>query len=170
MHLNTSFCPRRWYWGTLLAGTWVQILTTSAVGLGRCCSTWTLIRSTWTYWLTSSTTWVQHIMFMFWQQSTYPYMIRSCYKCVKWLCFHALPDKSPQFVEVEGAVLVFLPGLAHIQQLHDLLSSDKRFRDKNRWHTKKHVMYCNATAILYTANSPAPSFENSTLNLTLPQC
>ncbi|XP_045922753.1 ATP-dependent RNA helicase DHX29 isoform X2 [Micropterus dolomieu] len=42
-------------------------------------------------------------------------------------------DKSPQFVEVEGAVLVFLPGLAHIQQLHDLLSSDKRFRDKNRY-------------------------------------
>lgn len=43
-----------------------------------------------------------------------------------------LPDKSPQFAEVNGAVLVFLPGLAHIQQLYDLLSSDKRFRDKNR--------------------------------------
>lgn len=42
------------------------------------------------------------------------------------------PEKSPQFAEVDGAILVFLPGLAHIQQLYDLLSSDKRFRDKNR--------------------------------------
>ncbi|XP_060916753.1 ATP-dependent RNA helicase DHX29 [Labrus mixtus] len=42
-------------------------------------------------------------------------------------------DKSPQFVKVEGAVLVFLPGLAHIQQLFDLLTSDKRFKDKNRY-------------------------------------
>ncbi|KAM9735606.1 LOW QUALITY PROTEIN: ATP-dependent RNA helicase DHX29 [Menidia menidia] len=42
-------------------------------------------------------------------------------------------EKSPQFADVDGAVLVFLPGLAHIQQLYDLLSSDKRFRDKNRF-------------------------------------
>ncbi|KAM3874618.1 ATP-dependent RNA helicase DHX29 [Diretmus argenteus] len=42
-------------------------------------------------------------------------------------------DKSPQFAPVDGAVLVFLPGLAHIQQLFDLLSSDKRFRDKDRY-------------------------------------
>ncbi|XP_043999980.1 ATP-dependent RNA helicase DHX29 isoform X1 [Gambusia affinis] len=42
-------------------------------------------------------------------------------------------DKSPQFAEVDGAVLVFLPGLAHIQQLCDVLSSDKRFREKNRY-------------------------------------
>ncbi|KAF1377673.1 hypothetical protein PFLUV_G00203190 [Perca fluviatilis] len=42
-------------------------------------------------------------------------------------------DKSPQFAEMDGAVLVFLPGLAHIQQVYDLLSSDKRFRDKNRF-------------------------------------
>uniref|UniRef100_A0A3B5AB72 RNA helicase n=1 Tax=Stegastes partitus TaxID=144197 RepID=A0A3B5AB72_9TELE len=42
-------------------------------------------------------------------------------------------DKSPQFADVDGAALVFLPGLAHIQQLYDLLSSDKRFRDKNRY-------------------------------------
>uniref|UniRef100_A0A3B4WSE9 RNA helicase n=1 Tax=Seriola lalandi dorsalis TaxID=1841481 RepID=A0A3B4WSE9_SERLL len=41
-------------------------------------------------------------------------------------------DKSPQFADLDGAVLVFLPGLAHIQQLYDLLSSDKRFRDKHR--------------------------------------
>lgn len=46
--------------------------------------------------------------------------------------FCTLPEKSPQFAEVDGAVLVFLPGLAHIQQLYDLLCSDKRFRDKNR--------------------------------------
>ncbi|XP_030598748.1 ATP-dependent RNA helicase DHX29 [Archocentrus centrarchus] len=42
-------------------------------------------------------------------------------------------DKAPQFVDVDGAILVFLPGLAHIQQLYDLLSSDKRFRDKTRY-------------------------------------
>lgn len=42
-------------------------------------------------------------------------------------------DKSPQFAEVDGAVLVFLPGLAHIQQLYDLLLSNKMFRDKNRY-------------------------------------
>ncbi|KAM8744062.1 ATP-dependent RNA helicase dhx29 isoform 1-T2 [Acanthopagrus schlegelii] len=42
-------------------------------------------------------------------------------------------DKSPQFTELDGAILVFLPGLAHIQQLYDLLSSDKRFKDKNRF-------------------------------------
>ncbi|KAM3599823.1 uncharacterized protein V6R79_012165 [Siganus canaliculatus] len=42
-------------------------------------------------------------------------------------------DKSQQFAEVDGAVLVFLPGLAHIQQLFDLLSSDKRFKDKHRY-------------------------------------
>ncbi|XP_031433314.1 ATP-dependent RNA helicase DHX29 [Clupea harengus] len=41
-------------------------------------------------------------------------------------------DKAPQFTEVDGAVLVFLPGLAHIQQLYELLSSDKRFR-KDRY-------------------------------------
>lgn len=42
-------------------------------------------------------------------------------------------DKSPQFNAVDGAVLVFLPGLAHIQQLHDLLSTDKRFSSKDRY-------------------------------------
>lgn len=55
--------------------------------------------------------------------------------CVKFLCSCALSDKSPQFAQLDGAVLVFLPGLAHIQQLFDLLSSDKRFRDKNRLKT-----------------------------------
>ncbi|KAM6902734.1 ATP-dependent RNA helicase DHX29 [Xenentodon cancila] len=42
-------------------------------------------------------------------------------------------DKFPQFADLGGAILVFLPGLAHIQQLYDLLASDKRFRDKNRY-------------------------------------
>ncbi|XP_016117811.1 ATP-dependent RNA helicase DHX29-like [Sinocyclocheilus grahami] len=41
-------------------------------------------------------------------------------------------DKSPQFRDVDGAVLIFLPGLAHIQQLHDLLTTDKRFSSKDR--------------------------------------
>ncbi|XP_051039031.1 ATP-dependent RNA helicase DHX29 [Phodopus roborovskii] len=36
-------------------------------------------------------------------------------------------DKSPQFRNIEGAALIFLPGLAHIQQLYDLLSNDRRF-------------------------------------------
>ncbi|KAM6986130.1 LOW QUALITY PROTEIN: ATP-dependent RNA helicase DHX29 [Aplochiton taeniatus] len=42
-------------------------------------------------------------------------------------------DKSPQFAVMDGAVLVFLPGLAHIMQLHDLLSTDKRFKEKARY-------------------------------------
>ncbi|XP_072515206.1 ATP-dependent RNA helicase DHX29 [Salminus brasiliensis] len=42
-------------------------------------------------------------------------------------------DRSPQFAEMDGAVLVFLPGLAHIQQLYDLLSTDKRFSSKDRY-------------------------------------
>ncbi|XP_030210763.1 ATP-dependent RNA helicase DHX29 isoform X3 [Gadus morhua] len=42
-------------------------------------------------------------------------------------------DKSPQFSCMDGAILVFLPGLAHIQQLYDLLSNDKRFRIKDRY-------------------------------------
>ncbi|KAG8598939.1 hypothetical protein GDO81_002806 [Engystomops pustulosus] len=42
-------------------------------------------------------------------------------------------DKSTQYRNVEGAVLIFLPGLADIQQLYDLLSSDKRFNDRRRY-------------------------------------
>ena len=41
--------------------------------------------------------------------------------------FQKISDRSPQFKNVEGAVLIFLPGLAHIQQLYDLLSTDRRF-------------------------------------------
>ncbi|XP_036894439.1 ATP-dependent RNA helicase DHX29 [Sturnira hondurensis] len=36
-------------------------------------------------------------------------------------------ERSPRFQNTEGAVLIFLPGLAHIQQLYDLLSTDRRF-------------------------------------------
>ncbi|XP_003470310.2 ATP-dependent RNA helicase DHX29 isoform X2 [Cavia porcellus] len=39
-------------------------------------------------------------------------------------------DRSPQFKNIEGAVLIFLPGLAHIQQLYDLLSNDRRFHSE----------------------------------------
>ncbi|KAM8961708.1 ATP-dependent RNA helicase DHX29 isoform 2-T2 [Pelodytes ibericus] len=42
-------------------------------------------------------------------------------------------DKSAQYRNVEGAVLIFLPGLADIQQLYDLLSCDKRFHDRRRY-------------------------------------
>ncbi|KAL7848001.1 hypothetical protein AOLI_G00227190 [Acnodon oligacanthus] len=42
-------------------------------------------------------------------------------------------DKSPQFSGIDGAVLVFLPGLAHIQQLFDFLTTDKRFSSKDRY-------------------------------------
>ncbi|XP_017345431.1 ATP-dependent RNA helicase DHX29 [Ictalurus punctatus] len=42
-------------------------------------------------------------------------------------------DKSPQFAAIDGAVLLFLPGLAHIQQLYDLLTTDKRFNRKDRY-------------------------------------
>ncbi|XP_062869966.1 ATP-dependent RNA helicase DHX29 isoform X1 [Trichomycterus rosablanca] len=42
-------------------------------------------------------------------------------------------DKSPQFASTPGAVLLFLPGLAHIQQLYDLLKTDRRFNSKDRY-------------------------------------
>ncbi|XP_066445032.1 ATP-dependent RNA helicase dhx29-like, partial [Eleutherodactylus coqui] len=42
-------------------------------------------------------------------------------------------DRSAQYRNVEGAVLIFLPGLADIQQLYDLLSTDKRFNDRRRY-------------------------------------
>ncbi|KAH0627943.1 hypothetical protein JD844_008535 [Phrynosoma platyrhinos] len=42
-------------------------------------------------------------------------------------------DRTPQFKNVGGAVLIFLPGLAHIQQLYDLIATDRRF-DLRRRH------------------------------------
>uniref|UniRef100_A0A670YVS0 RNA helicase n=1 Tax=Pseudonaja textilis TaxID=8673 RepID=A0A670YVS0_PSETE len=44
----------------------------------------------------------------------------------------AFLDKSPQFKNMEGAVLIFLPGLAHIQQLYDLIFTDRRFDLRKR--------------------------------------
>ncbi|XP_062984130.1 ATP-dependent RNA helicase DHX29 [Elgaria multicarinata webbii] len=44
----------------------------------------------------------------------------------------AFLDRTPQFKNVEGAVLIFLPGLAHIQQLYDLISTDRRFDLRHR--------------------------------------
>lgn len=49
------------------------------------------------------------------------------------MCLHCnFPDRSPQFKNIEGAVLIFLPGLAHIQQLYDLISTDRRFNLRDR--------------------------------------
>ncbi|XP_005998507.1 ATP-dependent RNA helicase DHX29 [Latimeria chalumnae] len=42
-------------------------------------------------------------------------------------------DKSPQYRAIDGAVLIFLPGLASIQHLYDLLSTDRRFKSKERY-------------------------------------
>ncbi|XP_025027029.1 ATP-dependent RNA helicase DHX29 isoform X2 [Python bivittatus] len=44
----------------------------------------------------------------------------------------AFLDRTPQFKNVEGAVLIFLPGLAHIQQLYDLILTDRRFDLRQR--------------------------------------
>ncbi|XP_008100991.2 ATP-dependent RNA helicase DHX29 [Anolis carolinensis] len=44
----------------------------------------------------------------------------------------AFLDRVPQFKNVEGAVLIFLPGLAHIQQLYDLIATDRRFDIRQR--------------------------------------
>ncbi|XP_038646834.1 ATP-dependent RNA helicase DHX29 isoform X1 [Scyliorhinus canicula] len=42
-------------------------------------------------------------------------------------------EKCAPFRAIHGAVLVFLPGLAYIQQLHDLLTTDRRFQDRRRF-------------------------------------
>ena len=36
------------------------------------------------------------------------------------------------YASIQGAVLVFLPGLSHIQELHELLTSDRHFADKKK--------------------------------------
>lgn len=41
-------------------------------------------------------------------------------------------DRDPAYGQVDGAVLVFMPGLSHIQELYELLTSDRRFADKSR--------------------------------------
>jgi ATP-dependent RNA helicase DHX29 len=40
--------------------------------------------------------------------------------------------KSEEFGPVEGAVLIFLPGLADIQELYELLQIDRTFSDKKK--------------------------------------
>ena len=50
-------------------------------------------------------------------------------------CFQeilTLLDTSDDYAQHDGAVLVFMPGFAHIQDLYDLLATDKRFSDKRR--------------------------------------
>ncbi|KAM6109761.1 ATP-dependent RNA helicase DHX29 isoform 2-T2 [Phoenicopterus ruber ruber] len=61
-------------------------------------------------------------------------------------------DRSPQFKNIEGAVLIFLPGLAHIQQLYDLISSDRRFnlRDRHRLIALHSVLSTQDQAAAFT--------------------
>ena len=47
-------------------------------------------------------------------------------------------DSSQRFQAIHGAVLVFMPGLAHIQELHEMLTTDKSFTSKNKWVTWDH--------------------------------
>ena len=41
-------------------------------------------------------------------------------------------EVSEQFRHVEGAVLVFLPGLSDITELYENLKSDRRFYDSSK--------------------------------------
>ncbi|XP_015704196.1 ATP-dependent RNA helicase DHX29 isoform X2 [Coturnix japonica] len=61
-------------------------------------------------------------------------------------------DTSPQFRNIEGAVLVFLPGLAHIQQLYDLISTDRRFSlcDRHRLIALHSVLSTQDQASAFT--------------------
>ncbi|XP_027490850.1 ATP-dependent RNA helicase DHX29 isoform X4 [Corapipo altera] len=61
-------------------------------------------------------------------------------------------DRSPQFKNIEGAVLIFLPGLAHIQQLYDLISTDRRFnlRDRHRLIALHSVLSTQDQAAAFT--------------------
>ncbi|KAK7093940.1 hypothetical protein V1264_007619 [Littorina saxatilis] len=42
-------------------------------------------------------------------------------------------ESSAPFCDVDGAVLVFLPGLADIQELHEILTTDRNFSDTKRY-------------------------------------
>ncbi|XP_042660588.1 ATP-dependent RNA helicase DHX29 isoform X2 [Tyto alba] len=61
-------------------------------------------------------------------------------------------DRSPQFRNIEGAVLIFLPGLAHIQQLYDLISTDRRFNlhDRHRLIALHSVLSTHDQAAAFT--------------------
>ena len=41
-------------------------------------------------------------------------------------------DKDPTYSHIPGAVLVFMPGLANIQELNELLQSDPTFSNTNK--------------------------------------
>ena len=38
----------------------------------------------------------------------------------------------PLYKDMEGAILIFLPGLSHILELHDLIMSDRQFSNKSK--------------------------------------
>ena len=42
-------------------------------------------------------------------------------------------EDSEQFRQVEGAVLIFLPGLSDITELYESLKSDRRFYDTTKY-------------------------------------
>ena len=46
-----------------------------------------------------------------------------------------LIDSSEEFARRPGAVLVFLPGLSHIQSLYQLLQADTVLGDSKRYHS-----------------------------------
>uniref|UniRef100_A0A8C5TE28 ATP-dependent RNA helicase DHX29 n=1 Tax=Malurus cyaneus samueli TaxID=2593467 RepID=A0A8C5TE28_9PASS len=73
------------------------------------------------------------------------------------LCTWGCPDLalvpvviSPQFKNIEGAVLIFLPGLAHIQQLYDLISTDRRFNLRDRLIALHSVLSTQDQAAAFT--------------------
>ena len=41
-------------------------------------------------------------------------------------------EQVPTFKSVEGAVLIFMPGLAQIQQLYEMLQADPNFSKTDR--------------------------------------
>uniref|UniRef100_A0A7M4FHZ3 ATP-dependent RNA helicase DHX29 n=2 Tax=Crocodylus porosus TaxID=8502 RepID=A0A7M4FHZ3_CROPO len=68
----------------------------------------------------------------------------------------AFLDRTPQFKNVEGAVLIFLPGLAHIQQLYDLISTDRRFnlRDRHKLIALHSILSTQDQAAAFTIPPP----------------
>ena len=41
-------------------------------------------------------------------------------------------DRDPTYSQVSGAVLIFMPGLANIQELNELLQSDPTFSNPSK--------------------------------------
>ncbi|XP_067889108.1 ATP-dependent RNA helicase DHX29 isoform X2 [Heterodontus francisci] len=63
-------------------------------------------------------------------------------------------EKSAQYRAVHGAVLVFLPGLAHIQQVHDHLTTDKRFQDRYKVIALHSILSSQDQAAAFTVPPP----------------